>query len=387
MRTLIAVLAVLVGVAPSHARIITVDDDGPAHFSTIQAAIDDANDGDTVEIQPGTYTGVGNRDIDFKGKAVTVRSTVPDDSAVVAATVVNCQSQGRGFYFRSGEDANSVLAGLTITNGRAMGAGIRIRESSPLIANCIIANNYAPTSGNLYGDGGGILSELGGPIIRNCIITDNTATGVGGGVHCYTRGEERYSPAFRNCVISANTANRAGAIYRCRREITNCTIVANSATMRGGGVYDCRAKITNCVIWGNGDDLYLSSAEYSCIEDDDAGQGNIASDPCFVNPDIGDYHLKSQAGRYDPNTQTWVIDDLTSPCIDAGDPMTPIGTEPFPNGGIINMGAYGGTIEASKSWFGRPSCETIVAGDINGDCIVDFKDFRLLAWHWLGGAP
>jgi alpha-tubulin suppressor-like RCC1 family protein len=59
--------------------------------------------------------------------------------------------------------------------------------------------------------------------------------------------------------------------------------------------------------------------------------------------------LKSQAGRWDPNSQTWVRDDVTSPCIDAGDPNSPIGYEPFPNGGIVNMGAYGGTTEASKS--------------------------------------
>jgi hypothetical protein len=97
----------------------------------------------------------------------------------------------------------------------------------------------------------------------------------------------------------------------------------------------------------------------------------------------GDYHLKSQAGRWDPNSQTWVKDDVTSPCIDASDPNSPIGYEPFPNGGIINMGAYGGTAEASKSYFGEPVCETIVAGDINGDCKVDFADFAIMVSHWL----
>ncbi|MHC4740386.1 MAG: hypothetical protein ACYS8Z_00585, partial [Planctomycetota bacterium] len=44
-------------ITTANARIITVDDDAPADFNNIQAAIDDANDGDTVEIQPGTYTG------------------------------------------------------------------------------------------------------------------------------------------------------------------------------------------------------------------------------------------------------------------------------------------------------------------------------------------
>jgi hypothetical protein len=135
-------------------------------------------------------------------------------------------------------------------------------------------------------------------------------------------------------------------------------------------------------------------------EDWNWGPGNIDVDPCFAelghwNPNStpadanddfwvdGDYHLKSQAGRWDANEGRWTTDEVTSLCIDAGDPASPIGLEPFPNGGIINMGAYGGTAEASKSYFGKPPCETIVAGDINGDCKVDFRDFAFMAFHWL----
>jgi hypothetical protein len=57
--------------------------------------------------------------------------------------------------------------------------------------------------------------------------------------------------------------------------------------------------------------------------------------------------------------------------------------EQFPNGGVINMGAYGGTAEASRPYFGKQVCETIVAGDINGDCKVDSVDFAIIAFHWL----
>ena len=78
-----------------------------------------------------------------------------------------------------------------------------------------------------------------------------------------------------------------------------------------------------------------------------------------------------------------MMDEVTNPCIDAGDPVRPIGPEPFAHGGIINMGAYGGTGEASKSYFGKPACETIVAGDINGDCIVDWRDYAIMTLHWL----
>jgi len=76
------------------------------------------------------------------------------------------------------------------------------------------------------------------------------------------------------------------------------------------------------------------------------------------------------------------MDEATSPCVDTGDPGSPVGREPFPNGGRVNMGAYGGTAEASKSYFGGPPCETIVAGDINGDCRVDFADFCILVQQW-----
>jgi hypothetical protein len=82
------------------------------------------------------------------------------------------------------------------------------------------------------------------------------------------------------------------------------------------------------------------------------GAGNIDADPLLVDPANGDYHLKSQAGRWDPNSESWVQDDVTSPCIDAGDPLSPVMYEPHPRGCIINMGAYGGTEEASKSPYG-----------------------------------
>jgi hypothetical protein len=110
----------------------------------------------------------------------------------------------------------------------------------------------------------------------------------------------------------------------------------------------------------------LVSVEYSDVHGGWPGEGNIDVDPLFAAPGYwdpngtpddlnddfwveGDYHLRSQAGRWDSISEDWVIDEVTSPCIDAGDPTSPLGDEPFPHGGRINMGAYGGTAEASKS--------------------------------------
>ena len=453
MRTLIAVLVILAPGAVCFGRTITVDDDAPADFNNIQAAIDDANDGDTVEIQPGTYTGPGNRDIDFLGKAITVTSIDPDDPNTVSLTVIDCSNQSSGFHFQNNEDANSVLNGLTVTN--ATSAGIRCSRASPLILNCTLIKNVGYS-------GGGIGTSDSSPIIANCTLAGNQALYEGGAIYC-----SGGAPSLTGCLIVGNHANwpwgggiwcdadeivitncrivgNSGYGVACvggRTDLINCVIAGNRVQGSGGGIFclggrEPEVTITNCIIRDNtspnGDQICLmgwnnmlgeyfipelnvsfsnvqggaEAIEYREIPQDlqgvHWGQGNIDTDPCFVdagfwdpngtledaNDDFwvngrGAYHLKSQAGRYNPNEERWTIDEVTSLCIDAGDPVGPIGPEPFPNGGIINMGAYGGTAEASKSYFDQPPCETIVAGDINGDCEVNYLDFRLMAFHWL----
>ena len=447
MRRIEYILVVLAVSCVCQARVITVDDDGPADFATIQAAIDDANNSDVVIVAEGTYRGLGNRDIDFKGKAITVRSKDPNDPGVVERTVIDCQGTEkdphRGFYFHRYEGPDSVLEGLTIKNGYAReeeipftgipwplfvydGGAIWCLRASPTISKCLLVGNFSLL------DGGAIAVVDAQPHIVGCRITGNTAWGFGSGIAFVevTSGKP-IIPEVRGCLISENKADGAGAvacvaplggdITRIKPLIENCKIVGNSEGLAGlfdcdgvirdciiasnywgglsscdgtiinctiwgnsgKGAGQCQAKITNCIIWGNGDDLFMSSASYSCIEDNDTGIGNIHVDPCFVGPDKGDFHVKSQAGRWDHDTESWVKDNVTSPCIDGGDPDSPIGLEPFPNGGRINMGAYGGTAEASKSYFGGPVCETIIAGDINGDCVIDVRDFVILAAHWL----
>ena len=136
--------------APAVTRLVPSID-----YPTIQAAINGCNDGDVVIVAPGTYTGDGNRDIDFLGKGITVRSTDPNDPNIVAATIIDCNGTEtephRGFYFHSEEDGNAVIAGFTIRNGYASGphpvddsgGGILCWESSPTITNCTITSNWA----------------------------------------------------------------------------------------------------------------------------------------------------------------------------------------------------------------------------------------------------
>jgi len=119
--------------------------------------------------------------------------------------------------------------------------------------------------------------------------------------------------------------------------------------------------------------------------------GHSIVDPFFADPANNDYHLKSQKGRFwpqDPNDAgmfgeldgLWAMDGVTSPCIDAGDPnLAPTG-EAMPNGGRVNMGAYGGTAYASRS-------EWPIEGDVNRDGIVNIVDFAILAGDWMATLP
>jgi len=108
--------------------------------------------------------------------------------------------------------------------------------------------------------------------------------------------------------------------------------------------------------------------------------GHQYPDPLFADANAGDYHLLSERGRYWPAEDVWVLDEVSSPCIDGGDPNVEPSGEPTPNGGRINMGAYGNTAYASMS-------EWVPASDTNRDGIVNFVDFAVLADEWLNTVP
>ena len=314
---------------------------------------------------------------------------------------------------------------LTVTHSvfqgnEAQGAGGAIYQSwgSASLSDCIVRGNSSLRAG-----GGCCFYGRDHLFILGCVFSGNRASHGGGLLS--TADECRISSS----VFSGNDAKGYGGAvcsgYSDIVQMTNCTCVGNKASFGSflsvnhwlSTEINSRVCVGNCIIRNSGQEIFNINnhshlnVRYTKIERSPSSvydpantiiweDGNIDADPCFVDPgywdangttgdpnnDVfveGDYHLRSQAGRWDPVSEAWIQDDVTSPCIDAGDPNSRIGYEPFPNGGVINMGAYGGTAEASKSYFGQPLCKTPIAGDINGDCTVDFKDIAILLSHWL----
>ena len=192
-------------------------------YSSIQSAIDDAWEGDTVEVGPGVYT----ENLDFKGRRITLQST---DGA--NKTKINGGCAGSAVRFVSGEGSDSVLEGFAIENGCAeYGAGIFLDGSSPAISHCQILENRA-TAG-----GGGIFAANGAsPTFSHFIVQDNYSTGYGGGLAV----ESSSAPEFTDGLIADNHANSNGGgvhIHACSPVILRTEIADNSALQNGGGLF------------------------------------------------------------------------------------------------------------------------------------------------------
>ncbi len=554
MKRFLSIAIFLICCAPVWGHILNVSSGG---YPTIQSAIDDANNGDTIIVSEGTH----QENIDFLGKAITVRSADPNDPNVAAATIIDGSSPadancGSTVTFKSGEGADSILSGFTITGGtgtwlvvswkvqgqrwnRCGGGVVCCNMSRPTISNNIFTGNIAGQGGGVYvygdpvnlndpsnppvhvtavitnntftnnsaiaghgfappdtnylnndhGDGGAIVGFQGCDLVitgntiennhadmygggihlrqwSNSLIENNRITGndsiIGAGVHITYNS----SPTVRDNLISANTAgDYGGGIYTIQYSsplIEHNVITGNVSTTDGAGIYvtgdGCIATIRNNLIfnnmqgagimvkgtstaaivnntlvgntappgygggvrcltnsvavienniiasnggvygiyvqqsppvtkynnvWGNG------AGNYNSVIGDQTGiNGNISADPCFVNPAANDYHLKSNGWRRDTQNNQWVYDEITSRCIDAGNPGYAPAEELLvvPNDPTgqraknlrINMGAYGGTNEASL-----PPHNWAILADITNDGIVDYNDLAVFSQLWL----
>ncbi len=273
-----APITVLALAVTAHADTIYVCWDGSGDYLTIQEGIDAAQDGDEVVVCDGTYTGPGNRDLDFAGKPITVRSEAGPENCII-----DCENNGRGFYFHSGETADAVVRGFTITHGSAsVGGGMRNRYySSPTVVNCVFSANSSTSNGiggagmhntnssptvidckfigntsyaPVFG-GGGMANWGSNPTVTNCTFSANSALWDGGGMQ-----NAESSPILIDCMFSANSSFRGGGMYNrygSSPTVVSCTFSGNSASGRvrcnGGAMFTDGGNlmVANCMFMGN----------------------------------------------------------------------------------------------------------------------------------------
>ena len=331
------------------------------YFTKIQDAINAANNSDVIIANSGTYL----ENINFSGKNITLTSTNPQNSVIVAHTVIRGSSNTTPIVnYQGSETSDCNLVGFTITGGASEG-GIYGNQCSASISFCTLRNNASAFNGSAIRDFDGIIS--------NCTITRNTANlSARGGALADCDGK------IANCLIIYNDAYQNSALYNCNADIINCTIADNTSDY-GAAIDSCNGKIANSIIYYNQPAESVANCpdvSFCCLENYAAGPGNIYGDPCFVS--LTDYHLMSQAGRWNYANNLWVYDSATSKCIDAGGASFSLGDEYTHADNIrINMGVYGGTAQASKS----PASWSIIA-DITNDGIVNFEDFAWMAQYF-----
>ena len=263
----------------------------PEQYPSIQQAINLASSGDTIIVAPGRYF----ENINFLDKAITVRSSDPNNPAVVAATIIDGNhpadmNSASVVTFKSGETANSILEGFTLTGGtgswlsvwwqyegylwnRCGGAVLCSNYSAPTIRKNIITDNIAGQGGGIYcydhsnatitdntisdnnaiinhgfpdpnandpnihdhGDGGAIVGfQYCDPIIKNNLIQNNYAKSYGGGIHL----RQWSDGLIENNYVVGNNALIGGGVhitYTSAPTIRKNTITANAAGLGGGG--------------------------------------------------------------------------------------------------------------------------------------------------------
>ena len=276
---------------------------------------------------------IGNAEVDsllFKVSRPTISVYLPEAGKANGAAVIICP--GGGYHTllikREGSDVARAFNEVGVTAGYGWGGGVIVAgEISAQFHGNVVTDNYAPTIGaGLFFDEGAVVA------MRNDLIFDN------------------------RCPQDARSGTAIyldGGAAASMLEIENATIANHQCQGGAPAIYiegGSQAVLKNTILWGNSGEFGVVSGggyaiSYSVTQQ--PGQGNLAIDPLFANPASGDYHLRSSAGRY--TSGGWIVDVASSPAIDAGDPASDYSLETTPNGGRINLGAYGNTAEASRS--------------------------------------
>ncbi|HIM83703.1 MAG TPA: hypothetical protein EYM55_03650, partial [Candidatus Marinimicrobia bacterium] len=322
------------------------------------------------------------------GSVVTFESGEDSTAVLSGFTITNGFEEFGGgirINFSSPKLENAIVSSNTADVG---GGGIYCSYSDPIIEEVTIEGNYSQSGSS---GGGGIYLEDSNPVLTDVTIANNNSSNLGGGLACWVNS----SPSLTNVTFTGNSATYGGGIFCTGNShpiFENVEITGNSAITYGGGIYTTNGSnpmlinatiahnfmtadhgtgggihcengsnpiLVNSILWNNSpQEVYffesgdsntitisysdVAGGQDSIITNDNGtviwGDGNIDTDPLFIDPENSDYHLTEN-----------------SPCIDAGAPFSDYFNEPDYNGRRINLGVYGGT------WMATPSNPEIEA--------------------------
>lgn len=291
LTTLLMLALLLVGcgdddnpAGPYQGRTIRV----PSRYPTIQEAVNTALPGDVVLVAAGTYADSIQTELWPDGPQVTVTLDLKDGVEVRGATgnpadvVLNGQA-GRWVVLCTDTEESPKLSQLTITGGRT---GIMGRHTDLIIENCVISGNDNDLGA---GAGGGLYFDFSSPVLTNCMVAENQAPVGGGAVFANDS-----FPVLTNCFFQSNRAlttrsthGQGGALKLSNdtvARITNCLFVSNHADSLGGAIafYNAGIEMENCNLDENDTDG-LGGAFYVNY------QGDLVLNECTV--------VNNRAGR------------------------------------------------------------------------------------------
>ena len=349
LRKVLAIPLIAFLVLPATADTITV----PQEAETIQEAIDLAQGDDVILVSPGRY----NETINFKGKAITVKST----KGAAATTLDGWNLDDSVVKCISGEGPSTIFDGFTVTGGtgnrelysetETVGGGLLCLHSSPTILNCIFVSNKSTYQGGAIFNG-----DRSNTTIQNCKIRAN-ASERGGGLY-----NSRGRPVIRDTEIANNTAEYGGGgmyNFGSNVRIISCSFKHNRAQYNGGGVYDydsggrvVDSVFTDNVAMFNGNAMYRGYRSATILEED--CRFTMAHDTVSGT---GGYMVArgKQIGACCIGTGCLIVDEQS--CLKAG-------------------GAWLGPDTSCDNQL--LACPKPDSGDINTDGVVDMMDLVLV---------
>ena len=412
------ILAASVNVAT--ADILAVNADGTGDFTSIQEAVDSADDGDWILVGPGVYTEPSDQVVDLVGKSIVVQAT-----GSAQETILDGEGVRRGIYCGNGETRSTLIQGFTIRNCLAtwydwngnnaidfweyFGGGCWNRNgSSPTIRDCVFVGNRAEYGGAIYnGDENGTTAS---PRLENCRFIDNgISQGLGGAIYNMSS-----APTITDCIFSENRSYFGGAILNFNESnpiLEGCAFLLNHASSDGGAVYNDASEpvSTNCEFVGNtasdeGGAVFNadpSSTSHIPIFEACVFRGNIAAgdggamhnfsvSPVISKSEFSENAASSGGAIYSWNSATPTIrasvicgnttNQIAGPFADQGGNMISDSCGSDCPTDLDGDGTTGGA-DLGMVFVAWGSCLGCAA-DFNGDGLVNGKDLGVLFAAW-----